>query len=318
MSGASIRPAHGAQNRPAHGAQSRPARGAPFAYATTHAITEVRGEDGSTLLRKDLSPTALLPPARGVTPDFLVDPEREVAVYEHLLPAAGVPTATCHAALSDAATGEHWLLLERVDGPVLWQVGEPDVWDDVMRVTAVAHRRLAPFAAKPPAPLLHHDAAYYARWTERGEAATAHAAPARRSRLLAVLTVHAELAPALVALPRGIVHGELFPSNVVVGTGDGGRRRICLIDWEMAAVGAPALDVAALTTGWAEPRRTELIGTYAERAGLDPAATAAQVALCELHLCVRMLAWSPGWRPPAEHERDWLARAEELAAEVAR
>lgn len=289
----------------------------PFAYATTHRITEETGPDGRPALRKDLSLRSLLPRARGVNPAFLVDPAREVAVYERLLPAAGLASATCHASRSDPAVDEHWLLLERVDGPVLWQVGDPVVWDAVLAWVAEAHRRLARLAPDPPAPLLRYDRRYLATWIRRAAAAARQQPMERRARTKDVLESYAALLPRLSALPAGIIHGDLFPSNVVVGDA-GGRPRICLVDWELAAVGPAAVDVAALTTGWDEARRSELIGVYAAHARRDPRELADEVALCELHLCIRMLGWSPGWRPPSAHDRDWLGRAEQLAGEVRR
>ena len=40
----------------------------------------------------------------------------------------------------------------------------------------------------------------------------------------------------LVRLPRTLIHGELYPSNVIVGRGHH-RERVCPVDWEMAALG---------------------------------------------------------------------------------
>ena len=50
----------------------------------------------------------------------------------------------------------------------------------------------------------------------------------------------------LLALPVGFIHGELYPSNVLVGERTG---RICAVDWEMAGIGPLLLDLAALTSG---------------------------------------------------------------------
>lgn len=289
-----------------------PSPGVVHPYATTHTITEHTDGRGVTVLRKDLSASALLPSARGVTPAELVDPTREVAVYRQLLPAAGVRTAVCHVAHADPDTGRAWLVLEKVAAPLLWQVGDVSVWCDVARWTAQVHRRLAPFAGAPPAPLLAYDHRYYALWPPRLQAAFAGAADSDRTRAEAVADVHRGLVARLLTLPRGVIHGELYPSNVLV---DG--ERICIIDWEMAGIGPWAMDLAMLTTGWPAPQRWSLIAAYAEEAGAVFEALLAAVDLCELHVCVRMLAWAENWTPPVEHQHDWLSRAEVLAERLA-
>jgi aminoglycoside phosphotransferase (APT) family kinase protein len=58
---------------------------------------------------------------------------------------------------------------------------------------------------------------------------------------------------------RTLIHGELFPANVLLGGGT-----LWFIDWESAGVGAGELDLAALTSGsWHESVVTELEDLYA-------------------------------------------------------
>jgi aminoglycoside phosphotransferase (APT) family kinase protein len=113
-----------------------------------------------------------------------------------------------------------------------------------------------------------------------------------------------------------VIHGEFYPSNVLVGRGaDPTARRIAPIDWEGAAIGPGLVDLAALTTGWDAGDGASIESAY--RARYEPP-TAGQpfseaLAACRLHLAVQWLAWEPSWSPPEEHRRDWLAEAEREA-----
>jgi aminoglycoside phosphotransferase (APT) family kinase protein len=291
--------------------------GSAFPYATSHAIQEVSGPDGRRLLRKDLSPAALLPEARGIVPGFLVDPAREVDVYRHLLADTGLGTPVCYDAKSDPLMGEHWVLLEAVEGDVLWQVGELDTWCEVAVGIARLHAGLAARVATPPPSLLSYDRDFYLVWADRAASARGHAPSALLDPVLdRVLDCYRRAVAQLLALPRGIIHGELYPSNVLVQR-TGEQLRVCPIDWEMAAVGPRAVDVAALTGGWPEAQRERLVAAYADAACEPVARVQAEVDLAELHLCVRWLGWAQGWQPPAAHDRDWLVRAEALCDRIA-
>ena len=75
------------------------------------------------------------------------------------------------------------------------------------------------------------------------------------------------VAEQLAALAPTFIHGEFYPSNVLVQQG-GRTPRVCPIDWEIAAIGPGLLDLAALSVGkWTERR--------ARRAWRSPIATAA-------------------------------------------
>ncbi|HEX6244545.1 MAG TPA: phosphotransferase, partial [Polyangiales bacterium] len=71
------------------------------------------------------------------------------------------------------------------------------------------------------------------------------AAPIARLRAL-----HAEVAAALTgpfqALPRGVIHGDLFRDNVLWE----GDRIVALLDWESASHGVLAYDVAVTLLAW--------------------------------------------------------------------
>lgn len=295
-----------------------------YPYATSaplHLLRHPKFATATPVLRKDLSPGAGLAAVVGSRPAFLVDPFREIAVYRHVLP-DWLGSPVFFGALVDADEDRYWLFLEQVGGVELWQIGELDVWSSVARWLGSMHAaRLhvtAPRSVRDR--LVSYDRAYYGRWPERARA-FAPSAAARRG-LDRVLRRHDELVDRLLSLPQTFIHGELYPSNVLVAHGGDAPTRVATIDWETAAVGPPLVDLAALAEGWDEPQRLTLIESYrstAAAAGVSGNAgslTDAALDECRLHLCLRWLGWAQGWSPPREHERDWLALALRLTEQV--
>ena len=166
-----------------------------------------------------------------------------------------------------------------------------------MRWLARFHEQLA--GGRAPDSLLRLDREHLLRWRDR-------------ARSISSLEIggYDEAVERLARLPTTIVHGELYPSNVLL---DGNR--VCPVDWEMASVGPGVLDVAAITTGWDEEAQQGLVDTYLRALARPPSAEEFERDLdcARLHLAVRWLGWADGWAPPPEHAHDWrdeLARAE--------
>jgi hypothetical protein len=272
----------------------------PFAYRSSSPILEleVTSADGSvrTLLAKDLARESLSPRARAAKPDFLWNPLREIEAYR-LLAGAGLGTPELHGAVVDPDRGRYWLLIEKVAGVELYQVGDLNVWKEVMRWLASLHDH---FAAAPEleAPLLRYDRELFLRWEKRARTISGFE-----------LDGYERVADELVARPTTLLHGELYASNVLAAGG-----RVCAVDWELAAVGPAAIDVAAITAGWPEKERDLLIRAYREALGSPPDRDrlARDVDCARLHLAVQWLGWSHDWTPPPEHSQDWRAEAESL------
>lgn len=291
----------------------------PLRYATTHAMTEVDVvlADGSsrTLVHKDLGVDHRLAPAQGHRPTFLDDPGREVHVYRSVLPGEVLGTPQCLASEADDGAGSWWLLLERVPGVELWQIGELEVWCDVARWAAALHQRPGPADPAVRARLVSYDRAFFAHWPRRAREFAEGWEPARRRRLGEALQGYDQTLDALAGMPRCLVHGELYPSNVLVDRSGG---RISAVDWEMAGVGPPLLDLSALVGGgWSQTERHAIIAAYHSAL---PASSWPSIDLlvddlmrCELHRCIQWLGWAPGWQAPAEHRHDWLESAFSLA-----
>jgi hypothetical protein len=249
----------------------------PYAYRTSNPLAELDIElaagERVRLLLKDLSCP------HGAKPGFLHDPAREVQVYRRLL----MPTR-----LGPAVYGvdRNRILMEKVNGTELWQL-EHAAWLRTARWLASTHAALAGQAGEPS--LLRLDRRFYAAW------------PARADLDTTLKRAYERASARLLALPRIVIHNDLYPSNVLVA-----GQRIVAVDWELAAAGPGVLDLAALVSGWDENRAAAILAAYGRVDERD-------LVAAQLHLAVRWLGWGARWTPPPEHARDWHAEARKAA-----
>jgi Ser/Thr protein kinase RdoA (MazF antagonist) len=293
-----------------------------FAYETSFAIDELGAtlEDGSSLrlLVKDVSPAGLSAGAVVAKPGDLIEPEREISVYRDLLAGTSLAAPRFLGASVDREEGRWWLFLEHVEGEVLTDVGEIETW----RQAAAEAAHFASVTLRSDAQsrlLVNRDA----RWNAtRIDAALAILgdAPEDSSRLLAerLRPRREALLEHLDQLPRAFVHGELYPSNVVIESDPSSPPRVAVVDWELAGVGPFALDLAALISGWGREDALSMCGAFHQSmpAGESPTATLDEltraVDLCGLSLALQWIGWAPGWDPPEDHRHDWVAEAARL------
>lgn len=304
----------------------------PFVFRTSFAMLEVDAmlDDGMhlSLLLKDLGRQGLLESARRAKPDFLYDPLREIEMYRTLLSAHGRGTALCYGAVVDPAADRYWLLLEKVPGRELYQVGEFEVWRKVAGWLGDFHACLGGESSEGTASahLLTYDRDYYRLWPSRALAFAQDGLlggePAAWRLLERLAGGYNRVVERLLTLPTTVIHGEFYASNVLV-QGTASALRVCPVDWEMAAIGPGLVDLAALAAGnWTEEQRRNLLQAY--RLGLIAAKGKAPemgellVALdcCRLHLDLQWLGWARSWVPPPEHAQDWLSEARHLAARL--
>ena len=298
----------------------------PFPYRSTFPLEEIvlgLGDgDRRSLVFKDLSRYGPTDPVWGVKAPFLHDPLREIEVYREVLAPNGVSAPECVATVVEPDRGRYWLFLEKIGGDLLWQVGNIDVWCVAAGWLARMHTRFAGRTNKLPLRLLVHDREHYVRWIERArefvrwpESAT------RQGRGFDWLAQrYRSVAERMVDGPTTFLHGEFYPSNIVIERlGDGIDIRP--VDWEMAAVGRGILDLAAVASGaWGETERRALTAAYLEalpargRPSLN--ALVADLDRARFLLAVQWLGWSAAWTPPPQHAHDWLATALELAEAV--
>jgi aminoglycoside phosphotransferase (APT) family kinase protein len=295
----------------------------PCAYRTSYELDEldVTLADGTTLhlMLKSLGRGALEPAALRAKPDFLHDPLREIEAYRSLLSSAGLGTPHYYGAVVDPDRDRYWLVIENVSGEVLWQVDELDVWRQAARWLAVLHDRFAGRDLGPAeAHVLRYDAGFYASWMQR---ALEFAEGERRARLEWLAARYDQVVAPLAALPVTFIHGEFYASNVLIQRG-GGQVRVSPIDWENAAMGPGAIDLAALTTGaWSAAQREQIARGYLEQAAAlgrvaDEGELFETLELARLHLAVQWLGWDPTWTAPAEHRHDWLGEALAIAGNL--
>jgi len=284
-------------------------RDSPYASSFPLAELDVEAGDGArmTVVWKDLTPGALLPGARaaralGEKPD----PALELRAYELL---DGLDLGTPRLIASVDEPGRAWLFLEAVRGARLEHVGDPGAWEATARWLARAHAALTAradtLAASPAEPAA-------SAWPPPWEPPDLDARDARTAALAPAL---AAARARLAAAPAVVIHGELFPANVLIA----GDTRVCVLDWETIARGPALLDLATLTAGAWEDAGEPLAEAY--RCALpDPPPRDAfyeDLAAARLLTAARWLAAPAGWRPPPEQVRDWLRDAEAIAGRIA-
>lgn len=297
-------------------------RRSPSAFRTSFALErlELTLADGAELhlAFKRLDREALDGMARLAKPEFLHDPRREAAVYTSVLaPAAVAPAPHCYGAAINPAAGRYWLFVEWVEGRELYQVGERRLWEAAARRLAEMHAGLAADLDRHSerGRLLDYDAPYYRRWIDRArEFARAAGQPAARRRSLDWIGERYEpVVERLLDLPKTVIHGEFYASNVLVG-GDLPSPRVAAVDWELAAAGPGLVDLAALVSGgWADGDREAIVSAYRAAVGLAALPDRA-LDFARLHLAVQWLGWAPpSWVPPEGQRQDWLGEAVALA-----
>jgi thiamine kinase-like enzyme len=295
-------------------------RRAPSDYRSSFAIENVTVVfDDATEMQvvfKNLGKQGLLPEARDCKPEFLHDPMREISVYQSILSTAGLGTGVCYGTIVDAAEDRFWLFLEKAPGVELYQVGDLKVWRQVAEWLARLHGQVNTEldGLLSRCRLLLYDQHFYRCWLER-----ARKFCPQKERIEWVAGRYENVIDRLVALPPAFIHGEFYPSNVIVAE-SGPALRVCPIDWEMAAIGPGLMDIAALTSGkWSAAERRELELAYWNATSREQSVRDSleefleSVEYCRLHLCLQWLGWSPHWLPPREHAQDWLAAAMEIA-----
>ena len=302
------------------GTRVRSVRRQPAAYRASFHLEEldVELDDGRMIpmMFKDVG--GLVGPSRQVKPPFLHDPLREITVYKFLLQPARFNTPVCYGALASIADHRYWLFLERVAGLQLRECGEFDRWQQAAAWLARLHSEFAPQAAslRGRERLLRLDRNYFAMWMPRAVRTVTD--PAAKRFLQRLASRYETVVERLASLPVTLIHGEFYPSNILVRDVSGD---VAPVDWEMAAIGPGIIDLAALVTGWPEAEALALTRTYFDAARAPLSLTSFEhltsvMDCARLHFAVQWLGWSADWEVPAEHRHDWSQAALALAERV--
>ena len=180
---------------------------------------------------------------------------REVLIYQRLLRGRRFGAPALYGSLYDEKGGRYWLFLEDV-GECTLQHAEVADWTAAVRWLARMHRAYHERAAELRALgcLNEHGPEYYLGVARHARANLCQAAPKFIKRFDALMKRYDATVLYLAAQPRTLVHGDIFPQNLSVQR----RRRIRPVDWESAAIGLGAWDLARLLDGWGEDKPTYL------------------------------------------------------------
>ncbi len=188
--------------------------------------------------------------------------EREVLIYRRLLDRGRFGAPTLYASVYDEAEGRYWLFLEDLGSSTLDE-GDVEEWFAAVRWLArmhsTYHGREADLRAL--ACLMEHGPAYYhmVAQSARRNLVLAGADAALR-RFDALMGGYDSLVAYLVGQRRTLVHGDIFVQNLIIQA-EGGIRAI---DWESAAIGLGAWDLARLLDGWGSKKAAFLAAYLAE------------------------------------------------------
>ena len=293
----------------------------PWEYATSAPLELVVAMTSDcreySLVLKHLGPRHATAQVRRVKPPFVVDARREIEVYRRLLAPSGIGAPLVGSKI-DPATDSYWLLLEYIPGCRLFEVGEPTAWTAAARWLGAFHARVAALdteALRQPARLIDCDREWYRVWIDRALRFFAAGGPScsrHDGQALGWLAARYDrVIDRLLALPSTFIHGEFYPSNVIMTAAPEGVRP-CPIDWETAAVGPGVLDLAALMAGeWSDQDRRLMAAAYIAGSGVptrfEDLCEAVQYA--HIHVAVQWLGWFGRRRAPDVQARDWLGDA---------
>ena len=248
----------------------------PFA-TSTHAIERLRVRLNSgerlSVIWKRLQPG-----------EQLYGNEREVLVYRALLKGARFGAPALYASIYDADAGTYALFLEDLGKTTLEKRGLRS-WTAAVRWLAEVHATHHGRAdgLRKLGCLMEHDAGYYAMLKDnvRSNLELAGAGPAL-TRFDELMQPYDALVGYLTRQPRTLVHGDLYRDNIIIQPG----LRVRVVDWESAAIGLGAWELARLLDGWdsrGKILRSAYLAECARRvAGFDPLEFQRVFARCEI------------------------------------
>lgn len=303
------------------------------AYSSSCQITNLKVEldDGQfhSFLLKSLHPSSWLPTAQRVRPQFLFDSLREIRTYQNILSKIPLGTPRYFYAHVETANQLCWLVTERVQGPPLWQLGQDRHWRAAARWLAHFHQVAEEFSGpdhQAATNLIEYGEEHFLCWAKRAESflsaqsGTCDADSIRR--FARIFDRYDRVTRFLSQLPTTLIHGEFYPSNVLMRRKERGHD-VCPIDWELVGRGPGILDLAALSFGgWSPEKKRQIIQAYHDATAAEgsPAMTSRElqeaVDYGQTHLCLRQLGWAPVWQTPEQHSRNWVHDALSIAAKI--
>jgi Phosphotransferase enzyme family len=284
---------------------------ASTSYAAEIVTVELAGGETTEIFLKDYGSSRLPKDAAAE------QRERELRVYEELLEPRELGTARF---LGACRGGRVRLLLELVDGDMLRDL-EYEFWPPAAAWLGRLHGRFNGRGARLRACdfLIRHDADFFVHAAERALRTLFAFSVDLGRRLGVVLDDYDAVLTLLAREPETLVHGSYRPQNVLVDR-TSHPPRICPTDWELAAFGRCAFDLAFLCDGFRPPRLDELLEAYARDAEGSGAAPRdlgelqREIECFRLHKTVNSLGHVRQWPRPAQTAAKVVATAEQIAA----
>lgn len=189
--------------------------------------------------------------------------EREACAWQALAGTGGVSWPAYHGIHRARDGGSRWLFTEFVDGASRVHELEGGIGLELAGQwlgTFHAHWQSRPPAALPSC-MPTYDEDYLRGWAERAFQ-WAPQPSSIRDLLNEVMIRRERWIEPLLRLPRTVIHGELYPKNVLVRAG-----LVYVIDWESAAIGPGEIDLASLVEGWPDELAQPCIAAYRRARG---------------------------------------------------
>jgi hypothetical protein len=190
--------------------------------------------------------------------DELYGNEREVLIYRRLLDGERFGAPALYASVYEEGERRYWLFLEDVGSSTLDE-GDVEEWLAAARWLAGMHGTYhgREDDLRALGCLMEHGPDFYhlVAQTARRNLELAGATKAL-VRFDALMGCYDSLVSYLVSQPRTLVHGDIFAQNLIIQAGGQSTTdfksvpRIRAIDWESAAIGLGAWDLARLVDGW--------------------------------------------------------------------
>jgi aminoglycoside phosphotransferase (APT) family kinase protein len=295
-------------------------RSAPSSSATSYAaqVVTVRLTDGATLrmFLKDFGSSRLF------KEDASDRRARELHVYRDLLPDGELDIPAYYGAVWGQEHKRFWMVVEFVDGVPVADC-EFDSWP---AATAWLARMQGLYARDPGrferSPLLiRHDADFFASVAERALFSARRVSGRATRRLRRILSGYDDFVALMADQPTTLVHGSFRPENVLVDE-PSRPSRVCVVDWELAAIGSPIYDLARFCDGYRGARLDRLLGSYGREAAsqgvpLPDRERMVEVLDCfSLHRVVKAVSHALEKGRTQRQVSDWLGYGETVRARL--
>jgi len=223
-----------------------------------------RDEKPLRVFLKDLHPEHQVTDARALHRLNRTAWRRELDMYRSILSRERFGTLHVYACRWEPDRGRCWLFLEDAGRTLLNDVLDLGEWTDAARWAARFHAATRDLPANQTRFLPRWDLGHYRRCAERVKQLLPTVEGPERAILGAGLDSLTAQLGWLSRLPRCVIHGQLFGKNIMLRPRRV-RPRIAVIDWETAALGPRAFDIASICSGrWSAEERRALLVAYVD------------------------------------------------------